>query len=302
MPGWRLVFDHVDHASRRDRIILGLGLVPRTCRFCRRRGPGATFRKRAHVIPEGLGNRTLISREECDDCNLAAGQGIEQCLINSLAAARPLSRLRSGRGGVKYKPPGQGSVLRSAPERNVVRLDARGTDDAIQWEDLPDGQVRLTVPIPPYSPANVARALGRMCVFVVGDIGARPTQHLIPWVRALESWLPLRMYRMHLIENDLPGVRLAVMQSSETLDGQRHMAVLRYGTAAYFLELPDRSWRQTEEISADRARNWIGVDRQAQLMTIAVNGEGKQNDIKESYTFSYESRELVDDPEHDDGS
>ena len=40
--------------------------------------PNATFKQKAHAISESLGNKGLICREECDDCNQRFNQTIEQ--------------------------------------------------------------------------------------------------------------------------------------------------------------------------------------------------------------------------------
>lgn len=50
----------------------------RVCRFCGRSMPNATFKQKAHAISESLGNKGLICREECDDCNQRFNQTIEQ--------------------------------------------------------------------------------------------------------------------------------------------------------------------------------------------------------------------------------
>ena len=47
------------------------------CRFCKRTNDAITFKKKAHAIPEALGNKTLFSHYECDDCNAFFGQTIE---------------------------------------------------------------------------------------------------------------------------------------------------------------------------------------------------------------------------------
>lgn len=50
----------------------------RVCRFCGRSMPDAKFRQKAHAISESLGNKGLVCREECDDCNRRFNQTIEQ--------------------------------------------------------------------------------------------------------------------------------------------------------------------------------------------------------------------------------
>jgi hypothetical protein len=53
----------------------------RICRFCKGKEPNVTFKQIAHAISEALGNKNIISLEECDDCNGKFGRGIEHDLI-----------------------------------------------------------------------------------------------------------------------------------------------------------------------------------------------------------------------------
>lgn len=57
------------HLNDDKEILLGNPTVTRTCRFCGRTEPEVTFKKVAHAIPHFIGNRTLKSLYECDDCN-----------------------------------------------------------------------------------------------------------------------------------------------------------------------------------------------------------------------------------------
>ncbi len=54
----------------------------RVCRFCGRSMPEVTFKQKAHAISESLGNKGLVCREECDDCNRRFNQTIEQDVIH----------------------------------------------------------------------------------------------------------------------------------------------------------------------------------------------------------------------------
>lgn len=57
----------------------------RICRFCSNginTIKKVTFDNKAHVIPEALGNKGLITYEECDECNIKFGKTIEKDLIN----------------------------------------------------------------------------------------------------------------------------------------------------------------------------------------------------------------------------
>ena len=56
--------------------ILGKNEAQR-CRFCGGYSPGVSFQQQAHAIPEALGNKTLFTSYECDNCNQKFGRGIE---------------------------------------------------------------------------------------------------------------------------------------------------------------------------------------------------------------------------------
>src|SRR5450631_3173336 len=71
----------------------------RHCRFCGGHPPMVSFRNDAHAIPEALGNGTLFTSYECDSCNQAFGQGIENDLGNWSKPMRTLS-LIPGKSGV----------------------------------------------------------------------------------------------------------------------------------------------------------------------------------------------------------
>ena len=41
----------------------------RVCRFCKQKYPSGKFNSIAHTISEALGNKKLITNDECDECN-----------------------------------------------------------------------------------------------------------------------------------------------------------------------------------------------------------------------------------------
>lgn len=55
--------------DNKQDVFLGSKDKPRKCRFCGKTEPEAQFKKVAHAIPHFIGNRTLKSLYECDNCN-----------------------------------------------------------------------------------------------------------------------------------------------------------------------------------------------------------------------------------------
>lgn len=76
----------------------------RTCRFCGKSFPDVTFKNKAHLIPQFLGNKKLLSDFECDTCNKEFGC-YENELANYIGLTRTLTRLTGKEGIPKFKSP-----------------------------------------------------------------------------------------------------------------------------------------------------------------------------------------------------
>ncbi len=76
-----------------------LGSAGKACIFCGRSKPQARFKKKAHAISEGLGNKSHMFLNECDDCN-ANSSSYEMELLNFLLSDRVIAKIE-GKGGKK---------------------------------------------------------------------------------------------------------------------------------------------------------------------------------------------------------
>ena len=75
----------------------------RICRFCNKNEPEVTFKKIAHTISEALGNKKIITNDECDCCNQTFGTGIENDLIHYLDLYRNIFAVKGKNGVPKLK-------------------------------------------------------------------------------------------------------------------------------------------------------------------------------------------------------
>lgn len=85
---------------------LGCTTVPRTCAFCgKTESDGATFNTTSHAIPENLGNKRIVSSEECDTCN-SLYSDCEAHIAKMLSFERIFSgaRGKSGPAGAESGP------------------------------------------------------------------------------------------------------------------------------------------------------------------------------------------------------
>lgn len=75
----------------------------RKCRFCGKPSGDTTFKMLAHALPEFIGNRTLISNDECDICNERFSRTIEDHFAKYLGLSRTLNQIRGKKGVPSFK-------------------------------------------------------------------------------------------------------------------------------------------------------------------------------------------------------
>jgi len=96
-----MVLRHLDDKSKIKIPALKNG----ECRFCKKSSPDVKFSKEAHAFPELIGNKILISSDECNDCNNLFSETIEDNLAKFLGVQRTIA-FTKGKGGVpSYKSP-----------------------------------------------------------------------------------------------------------------------------------------------------------------------------------------------------
>lgn len=69
----------------------------RVCRFCGKKKPETSFKKVAHAISEGLGNKILFCNEECDECNNRLAR-VEENLMHYFDIKRALAGIKTKTG------------------------------------------------------------------------------------------------------------------------------------------------------------------------------------------------------------
>lgn len=75
----------------------------RICRFCNKKSVEVTYKKIAHSVSEALGNKKIITNDECDSCNEKFGAGIENDLILYLNLYRNVFGIKGKNGIPKLK-------------------------------------------------------------------------------------------------------------------------------------------------------------------------------------------------------
>ena len=158
--------DHDDETKRR-------------CRFCGRGKPEVTFRKEAHAVPHLLGNKSILSLNECDECNAYLGQYEDQLGKWSLFA-RALSRIP----GKKNKMPtfkGSAGKLRIEPDGNgaSLHLPAPHSPDELRAGEI---TIEEDTASQTYVPVDAAKALVKIACSVCPPRELEQCQTAIEWL------------------------------------------------------------------------------------------------------------------------
>lgn len=158
----------------------------RRCRFCSRTADETKFRNEAHAVPELLGNRQLISWNECDECNDFFSRTCEDHLSKAIGPIRTASQIEGKKGVPSYKDKQEGLRVDVDDQVNITVRDPSRVKD--------DGQsLAMEMPTQPYIPLLAAKCLVKIACSIV------PREMLPDFVAALK-WV-----RMPLDATD-PGI------------------------------------------------------------------------------------------------
>jgi len=214
----------------------------RRCIFCDRDRNSTSFRDDAHVIPAAFGNRTLFTYAECDDCNQTPGSQLEDDLAKFMSLPRVMTRFAGRKGTPKLRRKGHTSYLKANLQSNSVYIHQPDeTEDSVNFVDNEDGSFTLNVKVPKHRTANVARALGRMALFLL------PTDFeyfnsLRSWVMRDRDWFPIPLTAFHAPGCETKQTTIAV-ERYRPMRGRCILRVsFRYSSYFLFMPIPVDNW------------------------------------------------------------
>ena len=172
------------------------------CRFCGRKEPEVTFRKKAHAISEMLGNRTLFSNNECDECNAFFGDNLENDLGKYLGVIRTLTQIVGKEGVPSYKT-----------KNKKARIDYTNKGLVIQnvvgdkFLTLEDDCLIFRTEREAYTPINVYKSFVKMAISLVPEDLLFNFDDTLKWLKEdpnMESKYNMDDYA-YIIEKFIPG-------------------------------------------------------------------------------------------------
>ena len=242
---------------------------PANCRFCGRDASEVTFKKVAHSIPELLGNRQLVSTDECDDCNQHFADHAENDLGKFTKPYRLMGQVRGKKSVPSYKT-----------FKGLSRIDfATGTgfeilereDDVIHEIDEENKQVTFHFMREAYCPAAAYKALVKTAISVMPEPELENFHHAKNWLLCSDHTKHL-MQPLELLMYFVPGPKphrgtsalvLRKKANSERQDLPYCMFVVAFGNLQYQIVVPalqDNRGPETVSITIPRFPSAFGED------------------------------------------
>lgn len=150
------------------------------CRFCSKAKPDAKFKKAAHALPHLIGNNSLFTHYECDDCNQHFGNTIECHYASFMHLDHTFSGIVGKNGIPKFKA-------------SDATIESTGT--FIDWKEVPhenmqldqkNGKVIITQQIPTFVPVAVYKCLVKMALTILPEAYFHGFDNTISWLKEVD--------------------------------------------------------------------------------------------------------------------
>lgn len=156
----------------------------KVCRFCGKPEGTANFDKRAHVFPESIGNRHLLSYYECDTCNKKFSRLLENQYGNFFKFYHNASNIR----GKKTVPNYQANSGKSKSEwtkdvaGNPIFISADASDSITTFINQSRKEVLRIGKIDPFIPMAVYKCFVKMALSIMPESELNIFEETISWI------------------------------------------------------------------------------------------------------------------------
>ena len=201
------------HLNDDKEIMLGDSSATRTCRFCGRSEPEVTFKKVAHAIPHFIGNRTLKSLYECDECNGKVFSSMESHFSRFMGIYHTFNRVSKSEKVPTYR--------NNSTEKSKIVVDGRQIKiDCVEGEELTPvfDKKNKTVTIKAkrsYVPQDVYKIFIKMALTIMPESEMSHFKNTLEWLmgkRELSNNLKLIELRYNGLQNPFDFVSCMVFK------------------------------------------------------------------------------------------
>ena len=226
------------------RVVLG-PKYNRVCRFCEKDETKTKFEHKAHAIPELLGNKSIFSNYECDDCNRFFGTGIENDLGNWTKISRTFSRIPGKRGVPSIQQRGPGKGFRIDYDHDGFHIKVYESKSPIVIDE-DERRLKIELTQDAFTPVAVLKAFVKIGLTILPQVEVPNFKETLSWICepdhtkliVTESPIPIvRTFQPGLMRSDV--VSAMVMRRRESIvDLPYAFLVLSFGNYAYQIFIP----------------------------------------------------------------
>lgn len=200
----------------------------RKCRFCNKKYPNIKFSSTAHAIPEFMGNKSLISKFECDECNRYFGK-FESEFGNFMLPYNSLGGIiKKGNKSVKYKQ--DITVYESENKLNIENFPTEFPPNT--------KQVDLSLSIPSYIPDFIYRALVKVGLTLMPEASFGKYTEIVNWLMDMsaDTIFPARMlFSIFPYSNPSDKIRCIILDKKQSISREvpQTIFILSYRNFAF---------------------------------------------------------------------
>lgn len=243
------------------------------CRFCGSKNP-KLFRTEAHSVPEGLGNKWIVSLDECDSCN-ATFSKYEDALAKTIGPILTIGGTQGKGNAVRQTGRSHGPAIikhqKTAEGGRHISMEVVGEFSDHISVDPAEGTISIRVPVATerFIPRFAYKSLAKMGISILPQEELLNFKNLIAWVRNPDDETAMPPLSVGIsfasIGNAPRLVAAALLRRRDGVQNTPYMVfVVSVGSACFQIDLKsdalDGYWPPTHQVrSAIRWTNAIGA-------------------------------------------
>jgi len=211
---------------------------PNKCRFCGKSHPDVTFKSESHTIPEFIGNKSLISKFECDSCNKKYFNIFENEFANFMLPHNVFSGTKSKKNKIsKYKLKDQPEIINTPG-----KIYLSNVPDSIIHES-PNDSFEIKIKIPSFIPDYIYRCLIKIGLSIIPEEKLDIYEGTIEWLMDLDiqsNIKPFMVFSMYPFNIQTKDIACAILERKDNCqkDIPHSILFLSYNNFAFQTCIP----------------------------------------------------------------